>query len=677
MIQFREPVAVRAPASPVGFWWFARTARHWFWLSCWCISLAVVIALAGLAQPAQAQRIDALVSITNIDGVLASDNDIVKISGTVTNTGSLDLRGEINLRRATNPFTTRRDLLQWRQQGVEEYQAWIVKSDQVSLGEGLAPGQTVRFEFQVEARQLGLGYSDDQLWGPWGVLIEVATAERSVAVDRSYVIWAPADQLPTPRAVASVLPLRANPGESVAQARQRIIKLAKATEDLPIDWVFDPNLLEDSADAALNSLLVSQIGKRDLYALPWSDVSVEALANAPSGGEELLTVAKQLGQQQLAAVLGNQADQIGYLLWPSEPVGSQLVDLASRVYDYPLVLAEQLAGSQPDSVASGVVSLRSKTQQTTALIPDRAFAATMLAPTTASHSQSVAFATLAADLAWQTVQAGSSAVQVSLICFDQIAEQPIDQLVDRLHHLLNLPWLTSAHLTDLTAGPVERSTTVTQTHLAATGIPGQLVDQLTTRWQRLQDFAQITENPEQLIEPYRKKLVEPLAVSISNEQGRRLANRLINQLDELFSQVGVAHDSTVTMISAAGDLPVVLNNQMDEPVQVRVNLLPANASLVAKQSIDVELLPQSDVTVRLPVRALANGQVDVKVQILTVCGELITTAATLRVRVHAEWETVSTAVFAGIIAVAFVIGLIRSIRRRRRTSALAAAKAAL
>ena len=70
---------------------------------------------------------------------------------------------------------------------------------------------------------------------------------------------------------------------------------------------------------------------------------------------------------------------------------------------------------------------------------------------------------------------------------------------------------------------------------------------------------------------------------------------------------------------------------------------------------------------RIPITAVANGNVNVEVHVLPDAeGRDLAEPATFAVRVRADWETIGTAVVAGLLAIAFVIGLIRTIRRGGR-----------
>lgn len=70
--------------------------------------------------------------------------------------------------------------------------------------------------------------------------------------------------------------------------------------------------------------------------------------------------------------------------------------------------------------------------------------------------------------------------------------------------------------------------------------------------------------------------------------------------------------------------------------------------------------------VHIPVHAVGSGNVDVDVVLYSPSGAVVGTGGDMQVRVRADWETVGTAVVAGVLVVLLVIGLIRTARRGRR-----------
>ena len=120
------------------------------------------------------------------------------------------------------------------------------------------------------------------------------------------------------------------------------------------------------------------------------------------------------------------------------------------------------------------------------------------------------------------------------------------------------------------------------------------------------------------------------------------------------------------LINHSGDLPVTVANDLPVPARVQVELRPQDPRLRAGDPVEAVLEPGTVTTVRVPVEAVANGNVDLEVQVLTAEGEPVGQGASFMVRVRADWEDIGTAVVAELLSVGFVIGMVRTIRPQIR-----------
>jgi hypothetical protein len=128
----------------------------------------------------------------------------------------------------------------------------------------------------------------------------------------------------------------------------------------------------------------------------------------------------------------------------------------------------------------------------------------------------------------------------------------------------------------------------------------------------------------------------------------------------------VLEGSDVTVVSSQVQLPVTVENKLPQEAQVQVNLRATTQRLVVPGSPLVSVPAESQRRLTVPVRAVANGNTDVVVQLLTPGGEPIGDAVTMTVRVRADWETRGTLVVGAVVGLVLVIGVIRGIRDGRR-----------
>lgn len=127
--------------------------------------------------------------------------------------------------------------------------------------------------------------------------------------------------------------------------------------------------------------------------------------------------------------------------------------------------------------------------------------------------------------------------------------------------------------------------------------------------------------------------------------------------------------STLNLINEAAHIPVAVTNEMAHTAHVRVRLEPRDARMVADEDVDLQIPAHQSSTAQVPVHAVGSGDVVVEVLLTTPEGTPIDEPVEIQVRVRADWETVGTAVVAGILVLMLIVGIIRTVRRARRRGA--------
>ncbi|MDR3201941.1 MAG: DUF6049 family protein [Bifidobacteriaceae bacterium] len=236
----------------------------------------------------------------------------------------------------------------------------------------------------------------------------------------------------------------------------------------------------------------------------------------------------------------------------------------------------------------------------------------------------------------------------------------------RVEALLKLPWLRPVAL-----GRVLDAQPAGRVELEAAASPGRgpsgkRLATLTDLAARLSAFAKITADPEAVAVEQNRALLAPLAITLTPPDARNdLADRFIASARATLDRVGVVAGSEMNLISEEGQVPIVVRNDTPDPVTLTVGLAAQNPGLVAEAEVPVTVEAGGQATARIPIRALANGNVKIDVILKNAAGEPVAQASSLTVRVHADWENVGTTLVMGALGLAFVTGLFRSIRRRR------------
>lgn len=130
--------------------------------------------------------------------------------------------------------------------------------------------------------------------------------------------------------------------------------------------------------------------------------------------------------------------------------------------------------------------------------------------------------------------------------------------------------------------------------------------------------------------------------------------------------VQLGEQASVRLISSESRLPVPIVNNLSYPVTVTVVIKPSNGRLVVEEVEPITIEAHSTTQILVPVRAVANGDVTLDMQIVDESGNTIGTAVTRDMSVSAEWESVTAGIFALAIALLFGFGLFKGILRHLR-----------
>ncbi|RTE49781.1 DUF6049 family protein [Actinobaculum sp. 352] len=135
-----------------------------------------------------------------------------------------------------------------------------------------------------------------------------------------------------------------------------------------------------------------------------------------------------------------------------------------------------------------------------------------------------------------------------------------------------------------------------------------------------------------------------------------------------FTAIYANPSSTINIISEATGVPLHIRNDLPVDVGVVIQLDTPDARLRATETVAVTLTPHSTTTVTVPVRASGSGNVRADVRVLNPVGTQVGPVQSIDIRVRANWENVGTVVVAGAFGAVLVVGVIRSLRRGRRSA---------
>lgn len=660
------------------------------------IPITATAATAAATDPAPVA-----VSLSEISPTVVRPDSDLTVVATLTNTSDrLTLDGSAMLSIERILMLTRSSVSAWSDRAASDPVGSALDTVPVSLD----PGQRTSVSFSISASRLGL-LATTAGWGPRGIAVSVsgtlavtadsqgdpASSEEAESITgqlgaaRSFVLWQPVDDSEiTPVSVAVTVPVTglASGLASDTQPGGRLDRLVAATEASPAaSWVVDPALLStalqgaDSGTAADDGTgstppastakawadrLQSHIGDRDMYALPAFDPDVELTSD---------TVLEPSSELAAAVKTLTQGWRTGLIL-PAQDAPTRKVAVAAAAATGGVVVAR--SGYQPEDeltyTPSGVTTVSSQDETATVLVADPTLTELFVAPS--DDSPPAARQRLLAELAVisreRPAQARSLLVALPR---DWDAEPAIAKA--QLAALDSAAWTTSIPVSTLSAVAPDE---ITRKNPKAADRPGALAagdwKSAVGNAKRVTTFARIAADPESLSGPIRDSTLALSSVAWeSDPDSRRSASVAVHSAStSLLTSQSVVIGSDVNLISAAGSLPVTLRNDLDQSVTLTVRLAPDDPRLSAEELDDVTIEAQSQTSVEIPVTAVGSGDVTVDVRLVGPTGEVLATPASFRVRVRAGWEGLGTAVIGGLLALALVFGIWRTIRRGRAQS---------
>lgn len=421
------------------------------------------------------------------------------------------------------------------------------------------------------------------------------------------------------------------------------------------------------------STMRTAVGAQDVWALPFGDTDLASLAHA--GEVTLLRQARDAGAAASREALGVTLPT--GLGWPAGGFADRAtVEAAARAGFTDLVLAGAGQPSTgPDDVTPAPRSTLGGTGGRTGLggiVADDELSATFTRAGTGTDA--VARQHLVAELAAtarESLDAGTRSAVVTAPRDWRVDAANLSQLLAALRATT---WLAVTPVSALRTDAATRTSARTPTYPAAqkaSELPAAGVSSVATSRRRLADLAPAIVDPDPVVVPVERESLSLLGVPWRSVRDRFSARTtaLGNRVDQLYGAVRVPPGSlTKNLLARTGDLPVTVENTLDHDVNVVLALRPRSGRLVVEKPVPVTVPANGMTRVLVPVRAIADGEVDLGVSLLTPDLKRIDEAPPITIRVRSDWESRGITAVASVLVLLLVVGLVRGIRRGRRPS---------
>ena len=433
---------------------------------------------------------------------------------------------------------------------------------------------------------------------------------------------------------------------------------------------------ERSPGRVLTRALTEALAAGDVIALPWADIDVAGLTHL--GESDLLADAwKRTGDSRTVAV-GAPAS----LTWLAGDLDSATLNalpesartIVTAPGDLPVTEEMTYTPSQVTSVGSRTV-----------LTPDTNLSDTLGGTLVTDESTNRlsdldAVQLLRGETAVITRQAPAISRSI-VMTLDRADAATIDTkaLAARLRALRESSWTSPQGLEALTAEAAAQQDEGVKMHRA--DVPDQVIgdtelssaDMTAARATRdyLTSVTSILPDPRAAIGSASEVVVRTASsVWRSDPAGRTdMAESARERGTAVTTGLTAVPSRTINLIASEANLPVRITSSLNQDATVVVRLLSGSARLQTVEDIPLTVPADGQANATVPVRAVGSGDVDLTIMLLAADGTAVGAPQTIHMRVHADWESRGTRAMGAGLAILLVGGIVRTVRRGRRTAA--------
>lgn len=678
---------------------FTRSARTGIWLilAFLLVTAAALAAVSTNPPAAHAQPATVTVSLTAISPVLRNGGTF-EAAGTVVNTGDVPIQ-TVNaaLWVSLSPLETRAGLSQAAAEAPgDRLGVRITEPEGLldAMAESLAPGESATFDLKVPIDRLGLGAA-----GVYPIGVDIRANAPNELRDTVGRLRTFAPYLPDPKAsgsvdVAYVVPFTDAPtavadgsllNSSLADdvtPRGRLGRLLSLARNSVVTPAIDPNLLAEATTlagdhtvrqptsvkvpgngdaAAFVTGMKSLIAGRRALVLPFADTDLVSLDHLgltePLTGLAALSTASATASGLTGTVTAMPAD--GY-------ADAAALDTVAGAGIRRIVLS---ADSLPDLGAGHpVVSIQTNGGTLTAVVTDPGLLPADNAPTGVD----------APILDRQRFLAETSLLALSTpkgSTYRVVAQLPRDLDVtaatrELLHPPTEATWVTTKPLDAVIAGEQPNYTgtlsypEATRDQELSTGTVEAVRDLL----DRSAALVDIAGNPADASATWRRAALSGTSIAwrTHSSTGLALVNADAALLDTQIGRIKLSVPLLVTLTGSSGSFPVTVDNQLNVPVTVYIQITSPATGIVDPGAVQkVEVDAKRRVTSRFTADSKRSGVVRLTAHLVTSDGQPLSGAAAFTIRVT-QYGIVGWVILGAGVALLMATAVYRQVRAHTR-----------
>jgi hypothetical protein len=506
-------------------------------------------------------------------------------------------------------------------------------------------GQSVRATLTASADDLAL---PSNRWGVYGVSVYLVEGGASRLIDTMVFTWADADIPNLPLAVVA----------TASGSDARVSSLLAAADHPSVTLLVDPMAVRGVAGAA------EEVSTREAYRVPGGNLDLASLAHAQN-----LTILEFALARSAADVPRNLQGLpwVGILPILDEPTlqlaydtgavaalieprfGAQLPLINSNAPGLPPPVADATLASSGDTIAlmipdAGLSELLAQYRPHHPATPARVVAEAALIAAQGDGTQPV------------IVAAGSSWV------VDGTRTSPV------INELFNAPWITPVSLASVLSDTRRGTASVSGAEPSEADLDRSSVEAIEARLTKLEHLAATVDSPTTVIDGPSAAMLNVASLDARAAQEDRIGavQEVLEDVDVMLESVSITSGSALNLVSATGNVPVTIRNNLDVASTVTVRMTANSPNIRITDSPVVTIPPHSEITALVPVSAVSSANVTVRLSLRNADDEVIGTPRAVDVRVRADWGNAATAVFTVALVLLLVAGLVRTVRRGRK-----------
>ncbi len=197
---------------------------------------------------------------------------------------------------------------------------------------------------------------------------------------------------------------------------------------------------------------------------------------------------------------------------------------------------------------------------------------------------------------------------------------------------------------------------------------GAAASRLVREEEHLGRFATILDDPTLLTGPERAEILQLLGVAwtATPDEWRTAVTEHHLDAAATLDSVGILSFGDIQQIGPSANIPVWVRNDLPFDARVVLDATPDDLRLDVAPSTELVARAQSNTQILLPVNAqIGSGEVTITLQLRSGTNEQIGSPELAQVTVRADWERYGVIALALIVTGLLVVGVIRTVRRRR------------